>query len=182
MKPETNGEHVNPERICHNCGGVSSRGLQRGMCPACYRFWLRHGKLRNKENMTRVHPGGNQKTCINCHQDRAMIKEMCMACYQYNFRTGRNRPRRLWIERCINCGKPKTGPRTIIFGRCMSCYNRWRKYGEEKKVELIKWCDCGEEAVHFDVKLNYMLASGCTREEGFDLCQNCYELEQETIY
>lgn len=168
------------DRVCRNCGDVSSRYLQRGMCPKCYRFWLRHGVMRSQDLLARLPPGSNRRSCKNCHEGRAVGRKLCHNCLNYLLRTGKPRPRHLWLEKCVNCGKPRTGPRSLCKGRCKNCYRWWTKYGEDRQIEPIRWCDCGHAATHHDVRLPVQNgASGKITEVAMDLCQDCYELEFE---
>lgn len=166
--------------ICTNCGGDSPRSLQRGMCPGCYRFWYRHGVMKSQETMTRLSPGSNRRLCKNCHEGIAFVKELCRRCYEYQLRTGKRRPKHLWRDACLNCGKPYNKPRDLIKGRCKNCYHHWCKYGRDRDVAIV-WCDCGQPATHKDVTLSFTLGTGHTTTEKYNLCQDCYDLEFEPL-
>lgn len=168
--------------ICKNCGEESLRSLQRGMCPKCYRFWQRHGVMRSAKTMSRLPPDSNQRSCKNCHEGKAVARELCATCWNYQKRTGRRRPRYLWQDACVNCGKPSTGQRSLCKGRCKNCYYWWHKYGEDRKIESVRWCDCGHKATHFNVPLQLLTVSNkVLTTELYDLCDDCWDLEHEPV-
>jgi hypothetical protein len=164
--------------VCQNCNEESKRSLQRGMCSACYRWWFRHGTMRPEAKKRRVSPGGNKRTCKHCKEAQARIRGMCKACYDYWLRTNKRRPKHLSKDACVNCGKPKTKPRDLAKGRCKNCYYWWHKYGVDRTVGNVRWCDCGNVATHLDVELQLLTVSNqLPTFERYDFCDSCYQLE-----
>jgi hypothetical protein len=77
-----------------------------------------------------------------------------------------------------------------VTGVPVKTVERWLASGEtfftrplktERKTPRVR-CDCGEWATHFGVELSVGMGSGRnTASEKYDLCEDCYQLENEPI-
>lgn len=171
---------------CSNCGRQVKDSLflpTMGICAACRKYELRTGRKRPAVDSLHM-SGGSSGFCTNCGERHAVAKRLCRACWLYQHTHGKKRPRRLWMERlhCRNCGAPGSEKRhSIIKGRCNACYRYWRVHGIERLERYwtaSRWCDCGQPATHFGVRLRTMsIDKETVREECYDLCSDCYQLE-----
>jgi hypothetical protein len=174
-------------RECRNCREVKEiHG--RGLCSPCHRYYLKNGKHRT-ESVRKMKDGATGR-CINCRLGKAVSKRLCAACYRYKSKNGVDRPKRFFLRReeCRNCGMPREaiGRNEFRRGRCKPCYRYWTRTGENRPAELwnapLGWCDCGHRATHKDVPLNYMTVDKeAVRTELYNLCDDCYALENEPV-
>jgi hypothetical protein len=54
-------------------------------------------------------------------------------------------------------------------------------YQITRSVKNAGICDCGNPATHFDVALNVLTPDGYQRAEKYDLCEDCWQLENEPL-
>ncbi len=180
---------------CHNCGATEYHRFfpESGLCSACYQFQRKNGRARTeKEHRVK---GGSTGICIVCGQTWAATKKRCETCYRYLRLYGKDRTRRHWArpEKCKICGKPETATRRpnaygtgIVRGRCPGCRHYLSRHGVERPESFWKansiWCDCGNRATHLRVPLRTMsVDKGVEREELYDLCEDCWRLENEPL-
>ncbi len=68
-------------------------------------------------------------------------------------------------------------------GRCDLCAKYWRRHKTERPPKRWKrYCECGNVATHLNTPLKLMtIDKGAELIEHYDLCEDCWELENEPL-
>ena len=180
-KPRNRGKRKPKPGNCQNCG-VSSTDLVFGKyCKSCRRFEQKHGRLPEKHE--RIIYARGWVPCKNCKQHRTHIKGRCIACHSYWRRHGKERPRYMEADTCLNCAVPldRTTEATRNYGGkglCSACYDYQLIYNIPRPERLWNrgeygYCDCGKPATH---KITIQVHR---HQEELAMCAGCYAIEQQ---
>jgi len=182
-RQEQRGElHRCANPLCNN----DDKFRVKGLCMLCYNYRKRTGRDRFGEGYSEHIPNVHS-VCCNCKQNREIrAKGLCDTCYRYWTKYGKHRTRKHWSrnEECKNCGKPRSAERWgFKRGRCDLCAKYWRRHKAERPPERWKrYCECGNVATHLNTPLKLMtVEKGVELIEHYDLCQDCWELENEPL-
>lgn len=175
--------------ICSNCQTDVKPSLflpTLGICHACRVYERRTGRKRAGPSFM---AGGASGICRNCNQSPAQARGLCNSCYKFQRLTGKPRPRKYWARReaCKNCGLPREGTRRgkLTRGMCDTCDKYRQRTGRNRPAHLWKaplgWCDCGHRATHANVPLRIGTGEGYEYDATYNLCDDCYALENEPV-
>lgn len=193
-KPRPLDERARMQRTkhptCINCGAQrvglekhrhGTRGA-RGMCNACYRFWVINGRMRTEKDMIRSwksKPG----FCKNCKESAELYRGLCATCWAYKSKSGKSRPFRLYRQECSNCAVPFNGYKPHK-GRCRPCQNYFGEHGKERPDYMWKsehgWCECGT-GLHPVKATHTVQVRVQSKVEDMHLCDDCYKEHQRQV-
>jgi hypothetical protein len=186
-------------RTCKKCGRSRTISRPRGMCDRCYTAWLKekagpcsHCKkapgwkpegLCNACYLYRRRTGRLKllswpKTCTICHKRPAIGKSgKCKTCHSFG-KPG---------QRCrnTNCQRPLEFIQTSN-GYCCACTMYYRRNGKPRPAALAqpasgRFCDCGQPATRTK-QVRFLRHGQKGRQyttDNLNLCNSCWELEQE---
>lgn len=174
---------------CSNCGrDIKPTKRGRGLCQRCNAYMHKHGTNWTPEvsRRSKYEPAPMCECCKERPAENRTPKPMCDRCILYWRRTGKYRPRWRDAEKCKVCGKPRQEiPHTFVMGRCVDCYEHWRRHGRKKERPAHMWgkgehgwCDCGQPATRtIEIKITRNV-------DVLPVCESCYaeEMRQRRIY
>lgn len=175
--------------VCETCQRETKRTV-KGQCDACRKWEKVKGYKRlPTEPVRALTIGGATGRCKRCHLRKAKAHNLCSSCVTYFQVKKKDRPLRMINRReyCRNCNVPRLDKK-FVKDRCPNCYRYFLKWGKERQTHLwekkapLGWCDCGHRATHKDVPLKYMtIDKEAVRVELYNLCDDCYALENEPV-
>lgn len=172
---------------CSNCPKELDAHSRQGRCSACYRFWLRSGKIKER-NLKNARQPITATKCVVCGSPKLFAKNRCSACRKYQLdHNGVDRPERLWNPDALcenpSCDEPLPKVLRRYKSLCKDCDLFRSLTGELRPAKYIgkRFCDCGQVAIGL-FTLNVGMAPRernytATSEVTYWLCQCCYDME-----